>query len=56
MAAEPLLPLGGWLPSDRGRIAPDPMRLHELAAPPDREAWWRSRLADAYALLASPPR
>jgi O-succinylbenzoate synthase len=55
LAAEPLLPIGGWLPSDRGRVAPDPLRLHELAAPPDREAWWRSRLADAYAVLAAPP-
>jgi O-succinylbenzoate synthase len=34
------------------RPEPDPARLAELRAGPQREAWWRSRLADAYAIMA----
>jgi O-succinylbenzoate synthase len=34
-----------------GRVAPDPARLVALAAPPDRQAWWRARLSRCAALL-----
>ena len=42
---------GGALPV--GRVAPDPALLAELAAPADRDAWWRARLARCAALLAA---
>jgi len=45
----PLRPAGGMLPV--GRVAPDPARLDELAAAPDRTAWWLARFARCYALL-----
>jgi o-succinylbenzoate synthase len=32
-------------------VAPDPDRLHRLAAPRDRQVWWRDRLARCAALL-----
>jgi o-succinylbenzoate synthase len=39
----PLLPVDGALPV--GPVEPDPDLLAELAAPPDRDVWWRDRLA-----------
>jgi O-succinylbenzoate synthase len=45
----PLRPASGMLPV--GRVAPDPARLDELAASPERTAWWLARLARCYALL-----
>jgi O-succinylbenzoate synthase len=39
----PLLPVDGALPV--GPVEPDPDLLAELAAPPDRDAWWRDRVA-----------
>lgn len=41
---------GGSIPV--GAVEPDPGRLAELAAPPDRDRWWRERLARCAALLA----
>ncbi|MEO5745087.1 MAG: enolase C-terminal domain-like protein, partial [Terracoccus sp.] len=38
-----LLPVDGILLP--GRVRPDPVALAELSAPPDRQAWWRDRLA-----------
>ncbi len=39
----PLLPVDGAVPV--GPVDADPELLAELAAPPDRAAWWRDRLA-----------
>jgi hypothetical protein len=41
-----------------GRLVParpvaDPAALVRLAATPDRERWWRSRLDAAYAIMAA---
>ncbi|MFL6175801.1 MAG: o-succinylbenzoate synthase [Ornithinibacter sp.] len=38
-----LLPVGGALAV--GRVAVDPERLDQLAAPPDRAVWWRDRVS-----------
>jgi O-succinylbenzoate synthase len=46
-----LLPVGGELPVTT-RPVPDPDLLAALAAPADRVAWWRSRLASAYESMA----
>jgi len=40
---------GGALPV--GSVEPDPERLAALAAPPDRQRWWRARLERCAALL-----
>jgi O-succinylbenzoate synthase len=40
---------GGTLPV--GPVVPEPARLEELAAPADRQQWWRDRLARCAALL-----
>jgi O-succinylbenzoate synthase len=40
---------GGALPVRA--VTPDPARLAELAAPPDRQVWWRARLRRCAALL-----
>jgi O-succinylbenzoate synthase len=53
VAAEPLRPVDGALPV--GRVAADAGRLAELAAAPDRQAWWLDRLARCRALLAGVP-
>ncbi|HEX2804900.1 MAG TPA: O-succinylbenzoate synthase, partial [Kineosporiaceae bacterium] len=53
VAAEPLRPVDGALPV--GRVAADAGRLAELAAAPDRQAWWLDRLARCHALLAGVP-
>lgn len=50
VAAEPLRPLDGFLAVRD--VAPDPARLEALAAPPDRERWWRDRLTRVHAVLA----
>ena len=44
VALSPLVPVAGALPV--GRVAVDPRRLEQLAAPPDRAAWWRERVSD----------
>jgi O-succinylbenzoate synthase len=49
VAVDPLLPLTGTIGVRRG--VADPGRLEQLAAPPDREQWWRERLARCHALL-----
>jgi len=49
VAAEPLRPVDGALRV--GRAAADAARLAELAAAPDRRAWWLDRLARCHALL-----
>lgn len=49
VAREPLLAVGGELPV--GRIAPDPGLLERYAAPPNRVAWWRDRVAACHAVL-----
>lgn len=53
VAASPLVPVGGALPV--GRVVVDPGRLEQLAAPPERTAWWRDRVAAcaAYPLAAT---
>ncbi len=50
LVAEPLVPVDGWLPVPRR--APEPVRAAELAAPPERAAWWEARRARVAALLA----
>ena len=45
---EPLLPVGGALPVTRPVV--DPARLAELAAPDDRVAHWRRRMAEVAAV------
>ncbi|HVX44503.1 MAG TPA: o-succinylbenzoate synthase [Mycobacteriales bacterium] len=49
VTAQPLRPVAGMVPVRR--VEPDPQRLAELAAPPDRDRWWRERLARCAALL-----
>lgn len=49
VVAEPFVPVDGYLPVPRR--APEPARRAEVAAPPDREAWWRDRHARVAALL-----
>ena len=51
VAAAPLVPVGGVVPV--GRIAPDPDLLARHAAPPDRVAWWRERIAACHAELTA---
>ena len=34
-----------------GRVEPDPDLLAELAAPPDRQEWWRARVERCSAVL-----
>ena len=49
VAAEPLVAKDGRLPVRR--VTPDANRLVELAASPERTAWWLARLECCYALL-----
>jgi len=49
IVAEPLIAQNGRLPVKR--VAPDADRLVELAASPERTAWWLARLERCYALL-----
>jgi O-succinylbenzoate synthase len=51
VAAEPMRPRGGNL-SPR-RVTPDPAALDRLAAPPDRQQWWRDRLSRCHAVLGA---
>ncbi|WP_374968101.1 o-succinylbenzoate synthase [Terrabacter sp. BE26] len=47
----PLRPAAGVLAP--GRAVPDPEALADLAAAPDRQAWWRDRLVRCHAVLTS---
>lgn len=51
VAAEPMRPHDGVLRPRR--VVPDPDVLVSLAAPPDRQRWWRDRLARCHAVLRS---
>lgn len=54
IAADALRPVGGCIDVARARTTvPHPDRLAELAAPADRQRWWRERLARCHALLVS---
>lgn len=46
---DPLLPSGGELPVRRPELDPD--LLDRYAAPAERDAWWRERIARCYAAL-----
>ena len=48
-----LHPRDGFLPVTT--VAPDPARLADLAAPPDRRDWWIARVRECHALLPSRP-
>lgn len=49
VADPPLRPVGGvLLPA---QVSPDPAALAQLAAPPDRQAWWRDRLSRCLPLI-----
>lgn len=51
---DPLIPSGGELPVHRPEL--DAGLLDRYAAPAEREAWWRERIARCHAaLLAAPP-
>ena len=50
VTAAPLTVRDGVLPVRA--VEPDPALLAELAAPPDRRAWWENRLRRCHALLA----
>nr|WP_218885655.1 o-succinylbenzoate synthase [Kineococcus aurantiacus] len=49
VVTDPLLPVGGSLPV--GAVAADPGLLERWAAPQERQAWWRERIAAAHAHL-----
>lgn len=49
VTADSLVPRGGGLPVGPVEVDPDLLARH--AAPPDRTAWWRDRLARCHALL-----
>jgi len=54
VAARPLRPVDGRIPVLAAQqVVPDPDRLVELAAPADRERWWRERLARCHAVLSA---
>ncbi len=48
--ADPLLPVDGQIAVRRPAL--DPGLLGRYAAPPEREAWWRERIARCFALLS----
>ena len=50
VAADPLVPVDGGI--GVRRVVPDARALDELAASPEREAWWLERVERCYALLA----
>src|SRR6476661_2612468 len=50
VAATAWRPAGGMLAT--GRAVPDARALADLAAPPDRQQWWRERLVRCHAVLA----
>lgn len=51
VSATPWRPTAGLLAP--GRAVPDPEVLAALAAPPERQQWWRDRLARCHTVLAS---
>jgi O-succinylbenzoate synthase len=51
VSAAPWRPTAGVLAT--GRAVPDPQALADLAAPPERQRWWRDRLVRCHAVLAS---
>jgi o-succinylbenzoate synthase len=51
VTSAPLVPREGAVPV--GPVPPEEDRLAELAAPPDRRAWWLDRLRRCHALLAA---
>ena len=51
VTVHPLVPEGGVLPV--GRVAADPALLDRWAAPAERGAWWRERVAACHETLAS---
>ncbi|WP_330476280.1 o-succinylbenzoate synthase [Terrabacter sp. C0L_2] len=51
VSATPWRPAGGLLTV--GRAVPDPATLEALAAPADRQRWWRDRLVRCHAELAA---
>ncbi|GGM96005.1 o-succinylbenzoate synthase [Terrabacter tumescens] len=51
VSATPWRPAGGLLTV--GRAVPDPATLEALAAPADRQRWWRDRLVRCHAVLAA---
>jgi O-succinylbenzoate synthase len=54
VAADALRPVDGCIDVARAQATvPHPDRLAELAAPADRQRWWRERLARCHALLIS---
>ena len=50
VSATPWRPSRGLLTT--GRAEPHPQALADLAAPPDRQQWWRDRLVRCHAVLA----
>ncbi len=54
VAVRPLVPVGGALPV--GPVDVDDEALTRLAAPADRQAWWRDRLLRCHELLRSRPQ
>lgn len=56
VAAAPLRPTHGALSTAALPVEPDTELLGELAAPVERQQWWRERLARCYALLQSNER
>jgi O-succinylbenzoate synthase len=48
--AEPVAPVDGFLPV--AAVTPDPARLAELAAAPDRRQWWIDRVRQCHALMS----
>ena len=54
IVADPLLPVDGAIQVARASgVTADPRALEQLAAPRDRQRWWRARLARCYALLGA---
>jgi O-succinylbenzoate synthase len=51
VSATPWRPAGGLLTV--GRAVPDPEALEAVAAPADRQRWWRDRLVRCHAVLAA---
>jgi o-succinylbenzoate synthase len=47
--AEPKPPVDGYLAAQP--VQPDPARLQELSAPPERRDWWIRRIVECYRLL-----
>jgi o-succinylbenzoate synthase len=54
VASRPLQAVDGCIDvSTAQSVLPDPGRLAELAAPADRQRWWRERVARCHALLSA---